>query len=96
MTRFLLSFVIMKVLCHSWADAWGLSSSGREISRLPCRTGEESRRGFLWQGFASSVAVVSTTANEAIAAETVGKDPDCDDYTCLGVWDGLLAGEHTR
>jgi len=27
----------------------------------------------------------------AIAAETVGKDADCDDASCLGVWDGLLA-----
>ena len=27
----------------------------------------------------------------ANAAETVGKDGDCDDASCLGVWDGLLA-----
>lgn len=27
----------------------------------------------------------------AISAETVGKDPDCNDRSCLGVWDGLLA-----
>lgn len=26
-----------------------------------------------------------------IAAETVGKDPLCNDPSCLGVWDGLLA-----
>jgi len=25
------------------------------------------------------------------AAETVGKDPNCNDATCLGIWDGLLA-----
>jgi hypothetical protein len=25
------------------------------------------------------------------AAETIGKDPNCNDSTCLGVWDGLLA-----
>lgn len=25
------------------------------------------------------------------AAETVGKDPNCNDSSCLGVWDGLLA-----
>jgi hypothetical protein len=25
------------------------------------------------------------------ATETVGKDPNCNDSTCLGVWDGLLA-----
>mmetsp|Transcript_31539 Transcript_31539/g.47265 ORF Transcript_31539/g.47265 Transcript_31539/m.47265 type:complete len:306 (+) Transcript_31539:48-965(+) len=27
----------------------------------------------------------------ANAAETVGKDPNCNDASCLGVWDGLLA-----
>mmetsp|Transcript_13507 Transcript_13507/g.19321 ORF Transcript_13507/g.19321 Transcript_13507/m.19321 type:complete len:127 (-) Transcript_13507:392-772(-) len=25
------------------------------------------------------------------AAETVGKDADCNDTSCLGVWDGMLA-----
>ncbi len=25
------------------------------------------------------------------AAETIGKDPNCQDASCLGVWDGLLA-----
>ncbi|KAG7361082.1 hypothetical protein IV203_036182 [Nitzschia inconspicua] len=25
------------------------------------------------------------------AAETVGKDPNCNDSSCLGVWDGILA-----
>jgi len=29
--------------------------------------------------------------NAAFAAETVGKDPNCNDSSCLGVWDGLLA-----
>mmetsp|Transcript_4120 Transcript_4120/g.6885 ORF Transcript_4120/g.6885 Transcript_4120/m.6885 type:complete len:291 (-) Transcript_4120:1003-1875(-) len=27
----------------------------------------------------------------ANAVETVGKDPNCNDASCLGVWDGLLA-----
>lgn len=27
----------------------------------------------------------------AASSETIGKDPDCNDRTCLGVWDGLLA-----
>jgi hypothetical protein len=27
----------------------------------------------------------------AFGAETVGKDSDCTDRLCLGVWDGLLA-----
>lgn len=31
------------------------------------------------------------TTKPALAAETVGKDPNCRDRLCLGVWDGLLA-----
>eukprot|EP00957_Ditylum_brightwellii_P102306 7799144-Ditylum_brightwellii.AAC.1 len=37
--------------------------------------------------------MVSTTLSSqpAQAAETVGKDPNCNDGSCLGIWDGLLA-----
>jgi hypothetical protein len=37
------------------------------------------------------LAVTETSVPTAAAAETVGKDPDCNDTGCLGVWDGLLA-----
>ena len=40
-------------------------------------------------GFLSTI--ISSTTTITHAAETVGKDPDCNDSTCLGVWDGLLA-----
>ena len=40
--------------------------------------------GLLLASGVSSVAPV-------VAAETVGKDPDCYGASCLGVWDGLLA-----
>lgn len=33
----------------------------------------------------------SVIPKASFAAETVGKDPDCNDASCLGVWDGLLA-----
>lgn len=32
-----------------------------------------------------------TTSIAANAAETIGKDESCNDASCLGVWDGLLA-----
>jgi hypothetical protein len=35
--------------------------------------------------------VPSDTHMTANAAETIGKDPNCNDASCLGVWDGLLA-----
>lgn len=37
------------------------------------------------------LSVLSTTISLPVFAETVGKDPDCNDRSCLGVWDGLLA-----
>ena len=40
------------------------------------------------QWLATTLVVATSPAH---AAETVGKDPDCNDSTCLGVWDGLLA-----
>eukprot|EP00532_Pseudo-nitzschia_australis_P017167 CAMPEP_0168247418 /NCGR_PEP_ID=MMETSP0141_2-20121125/886_1 /TAXON_ID=44445 /ORGANISM="Pseudo-nitzschia australis, Strain 10249 10 AB" /LENGTH=299 /DNA_ID=CAMNT_0008183201 /DNA_START=41 /DNA_END=937 /DNA_ORIENTATION=- len=96
MVRFLTPFAICCLLCHSGVtNAWGLSSLAaketlRPIAAAPPNA-EESRRVFLWKGIASSVVCLSTPTNKAIAAESVGKDPDCDDLTCLGVWDGLLA-----
>eukprot|EP00980_Cylindrotheca_fusiformis_P029590 scaffold23546_cov220-Cylindrotheca_fusiformis.AAC.1 len=36
-------------------------------------------------------AVGALIAAPCIAAETVGKDDDCNDKYCIGVWDGLLA-----
>ena len=27
-----------------------------------------------------------TTSKSTFAAETIGKDPNCNDGTCLGVW----------
>eukprot|EP00546_Thalassionema_frauenfeldii_P008236 CAMPEP_0178914986 /NCGR_PEP_ID=MMETSP0786-20121207/11754_1 /TAXON_ID=186022 /ORGANISM="Thalassionema frauenfeldii, Strain CCMP 1798" /LENGTH=257 /DNA_ID=CAMNT_0020588003 /DNA_START=112 /DNA_END=886 /DNA_ORIENTATION=- len=37
------------------------------------------------------LSVLSTTISLPVLAETVGKDADCNDRSCLGVWDGLLA-----
>lgn len=34
---------------------------------------------------------INIPSHVAFAAETVGKDPNCNDASCLGVWDGLLA-----
>jgi hypothetical protein len=37
------------------------------------------------------MAAIAAMPKRAWAAETVGKDPDCNEASCLGVWDGLLA-----
>ena len=48
------------------------------------------RRMALRQLFVS-VSTTATAATAANAAETIGKDENCDDASCMGVWDGLLA-----
>ena len=48
------------------------------------------RREFVSKILASSASVLVGTASVA-HAETVGKDENCQDSSCLGVWDGLLA-----
>ena len=55
----------------------------------------ESRKSFLLKSFTatSSILALSISTDTVSAAETVGKDPNCDDLNCIGVWDGLLAGE---
>lgn len=39
----------------------------------------------------SLVAGPAILTKPAFASETVGKDEACDDASCLGIWDGLLA-----
>eukprot|EP00977_Amphora_coffeiformis_P000157 scaffold48_cov161-Amphora_coffeaeformis.AAC.5 len=47
--------------------------------------------------FAVGLLVIGGFPIPSPAAETVGKDEGCNDATCLGVWDGLLADcPHTR
>ena len=48
------------------------------------------RREFVSKILASSASVLVGSASVA-HAETVGKDENCQDSSCLGVWDGLLA-----
>jgi uncharacterized membrane protein len=64
--------------------------SPHHSSRLIAKDGSLSRRALVASIIAASAA--SFLAVPVVkASETVGKDPDCNDSTCLGVWDGLLA-----
>ena len=38
-----------------------------------------------------SAATILVAPSPSLATETIGKADDCNDSTCLGVWDGLLA-----
>ncbi|CAJ1912262.1 unnamed protein product [Cylindrotheca closterium] len=50
-----------------------------------------SRRSFLIGGGLGSIIAAASSVSPSFAAETVGKDKDCNDQFCIGVWDGLLA-----
>lgn len=83
--------LVLCFVCVREANAWGLQQQ-----RVSSTDTMENRKDFLLKGIASAVCIISPSTQEAFAAETVGKDPDCDDITCLGVWDGLLAGERMK
>lgn len=50
-----------------------------------------SRRNLLASGIFVAIATSGGGSYPVVAAETVGKDENCNEATCLGVWDGLLA-----
>ena len=41
--------------------------------------------------FSAGTSSFAVSNQPSAASETVGKDPECLDRSCLGVWDGLLA-----
>jgi len=59
-------------------------------------TATVSRRRWLLGSLLSNVAAAliilpNQSGKNAAAAETIGKADDCNDSSCVGVWDGLLA-----
>lgn len=57
-------------------------------SRVQTSITTNSRRQLLSQSLAGWLLIAPSSS---AAAETVGKDPLCNDGSCIGVWDGLLA-----
>ena len=46
----------------------------------------------LWSGTITTIVMMKPDLCHAAAiVETIGKDPNCHDASCLGIWDGLLA-----
>ncbi len=60
-------------------------------SRPIAKDSSLSRRSLVASLIGTSAAASFLAVPVVKASETVGKDPDCNDSTCLGVWDGLLA-----
>lgn len=76
--------------CHSPSPSTTTYRRPRSTTALHSTT--NSRRSFI-----ATLAVASLTAHQlpfdsiSNAVETIGKDEKCNDASCLGVWDGLLA-----
>lgn len=70
-----------------------LRSSSTRSLRVPSVINAVTRRCVFSAVFIAATATIDVSCSVAAAAasETVGKDPTCNDRTCLGVWDGLLA-----
>jgi len=62
-----------------------------QIQPYPSTTAREFDRRSLLKTAGATIASLSFFSDQAVAAETVGKDPNCSAANCLGVWDGLLA-----
>ena len=45
----------------------------------------------LWSGTITTIMMKPDVCHAAAIVETIGKDPNCHDASCLGIWDGLLA-----
>lgn len=90
----------MKVAPPHGGGSSPITTSLNDSSSSCCRI-VDNRRKFL----SSVLTLAATTTTQfmpattdhlpnamiANAVETVGKDPNCNDASCLGVWDGLLA-----
>ena len=80
----LISTAIVSVVSTAYVSAaWGTTPIRQETPPKVV-----SRRQFATVGFLIVGGMFPIAGH---AAETVGKDEGCNDATCLGVWDGLLA-----
>lgn len=71
---------------------------GSESLSLPTTHSNVSTPSSRRQWLSNTLAFTTLTTQTLIsipessnAAETIGKDPNCNDASCLGIWDGLLA-----
>jgi hypothetical protein len=84
------------VQCILLCYFWGLVSSyycGAPQGKREQRKCEKSRREVCLGALTFTLLVGQsiTSGQAADAAETIGKEENCNDSSCLGIWDGLLA-----
>jgi len=90
---------------NSYMDESTYDKNHRYVEDAISRRNYNSRRSFLSLMTIAATSINFPSSNEpsttslfpyyttANAAETIGKDESCNGSTCLGVWDGLLAGK---
>ncbi len=77
-------YVELSMLMPALVMGWTSSSHDDGCSNI-------NRRQWFHQAKRLAVATTVLSPLPSYAAETVGKDPSCNDASCLGIWDGLLA-----
>jgi hypothetical protein len=77
---------ILSLSCTT--DAWNIPT----ITNHCDTTSSSKSRRILFRSVMSGISTPFILTNQpSNAAETIGKDPKCNDVSCIGVWDGLLA-----
>jgi uncharacterized protein (DUF1499 family) len=71
-----------------WTMTFGIHMTVLQavLQEMEALSFDRTRRRFFLSGLATPALISSCNA-----AETIGKDPNCNEGKCLGVWDGLLA-----
>jgi len=88
-----LALIVYEVSIYAWVPQAATSPPTASSASFELRAsspsssaGEETRHAFLFNSLTSCLGLLMAPLDNVAAAETVGKDPDCNDITCLGVW----------
>ena len=78
-------------ICIGLLTSSSLAWVPRQVSTniIPHNNNNKCDRRTLFKNLSGAFAII--IVDPAFAAETIGKDSDCNESGCLGVWDGLLA-----
>ena len=84
------ALVPLQSLSSTFVSSPSRISTQNDGSPVPVQPSHVARRDCIIGTFAL-ISAPSILPKSAFASETVGKDESCDDASCLGIWDGLLA-----
>jgi hypothetical protein len=91
----LISCIVMKLqICIGLLTsclAWVPPRQDVSTKLIPQNNQCDRRAWFQHVSSAFAIIAAESVVDPAFAAETIGKETDCNEAGCLGVWDGLLA-----